>query len=109
MNIATLKRAAEILSPATTAPVAPPCASRKPGGYAGLVAAMLEVLRDAPASLTAAEVGSLAMERTGQDPGSISCSTPTSKALMALNRYPKRGTVQRIEEADEPLRWRVAH
>ena len=51
MDVATLKRAVEFLSPGT-APLSPPDASRKNGSeHAGLTQAMLEVLRDAPATL----------------------------------------------------------
>lgn len=107
-DVATLKRAAEILSPSTAVPIAVPASRKNGGDHPGLAAAMLDVLRDAPAPITAAEVGAIAMERIGQDPGSIPRSTLTSKATTALSRYCKRGTVERIEEVEGPLRWCVA-
>lgn len=109
MDMATLKRAAEILSPGTVPPVpSKPSRYRGSSTFKGLTLAMLEVLRDATAPLTAAEVGVMAMERIGQDPESMDRGRLTSNAVTSLSRYQKRGTVQRIEEPNEPLRWCVA-
>lgn len=108
MDLATLKRAAEILSPGTAPPTPPNAPRKRDDAHKGLTQAMLEVLRDAPAPLTAAEVGTMAMERIGQDPESIPRARLTSNAVTSLSRYHGRGTVQRIEEPDEPLRWCIA-
>ncbi len=87
MDVATLKRAAEILSPGTTAPAVSKAPRKNGGNHAGLASAMLDVLRDAPAPLTAAEVGVMAMELIGQDPGSLPRSVLTTKATTAMRRY----------------------
>ena len=107
-DMATLKRAAEILSPGTVAPISSKTTRTHDGAYKELTQAMLEVLREATTPITAAEVGTMALVRIGHDANSIPRSTLTSKATTALNRYALRGTVQRILEVDCPIRWCVA-
>ena len=107
-DVATLKRAAEILSPGTVSPIPSKPTRTHDGAYKGLKQAMLEVLREATSPITAAEVGTMALVRLGHDANAIPRSTLTSKATTALNRYALRGTVQRIIEADCPIRWCVA-
>ena len=110
MGIATLKRAAEILSPeaASAQPLRQQPFRKAGDGRASLTKAMLEVLREAPAPLTAFEVGTMALARLGGIPAPITRSVLTSRVTTAMSKSLVRGTVRRIEEAGAPLRWCVA-
>ena len=110
-DLSILKRAAEILAP--NAPRSDDT-SRKPvrnantGKRDGLTTAMLEVLRETPQPLTAAEVGAMAWERLGNAPDTIGRSSLTSRATTMLSKYGQKGTVRRMEAEDGSLRWCVA-
>ncbi len=72
---------------------------------------MLEVLRDAPGPLTAADVGRQTMERLGLPLDlpldGLARSVITSRATGALAKYARRGTLVHLDDGGV-LRWTVA-
>lgn len=110
-DLSTLKRAAEILAPdaqRSDDTSKKQLRNANTGKRDGLTTAMLEVLREAPQPLTAAEVGTLAWERLGNAQDSITRSSLTSRATTMLSKYGQKGTVRRMEVEDGSLRWCVA-
>jgi len=110
-DLSILKRAAEILAHAAQRSgdtSKKQVRNTTTGKRDGLTMAMLEVLREAPQPLTAAEVGAMAWERLGNAPGTIGRSSLTSRATTMLSRYSQKGTVRRLDVEDGSMRWCVA-
>ena len=110
-DVATLRRAAEILDPRLSNGhgLAAGTPKRRARGHVfpNFTQAMLETLRDAPESLTASDVGRLTMERLGMPMDGLTRSEVTSRATGALAKYARRGILVRLDEGGT-LRWKVA-